>query len=74
MEDSQPLFLPELLRKLTARDVMTAKPLTVTLETKLSKVMEFVDERHIQHFPVVEDERFAGTRANTTSTTRCRPC
>ena len=57
MEDSQPLFLPELLRKLTARDVMTAKPLTVTLETKLSKVMEFVDERHIQHFPVVEDER-----------------
>lgn len=60
MQDSQPLSSPELLRKLTARDVMTAKPLTVTLETKLSKVMEFVDERHIQHFPVVEDERFAG--------------
>lgn len=60
MESSPPFSSPELLRKLTARDVMTAKPLTVTLETKLSKVMELMDERHIQHFPVVEDERLVG--------------
>jgi acetoin utilization protein AcuB len=60
MESSQPFASAELLRKLTARDVMTAAPLTVTLETKLSKVMELMDERHIQHFPVVEDERLVG--------------
>ncbi len=51
---------PHLLRTLTARDVMTAQPLTVTPETKLSKVTELMDERHIQHFPVVEGERLVG--------------
>jgi acetoin utilization protein AcuB len=60
MESSQSFSAPELLRKLTARDVMTANPLTVTLQTKLSKVMELTDERQIQHFPVVEDERLVG--------------
>jgi acetoin utilization protein AcuB len=51
---------PELLRKLTARDVMTTGPLTVTLETNLSKVMELMDEKHIQHFPVVDGDRLVG--------------
>jgi acetoin utilization protein AcuB len=60
MTTSPRLSSPEFLRKLTARDVMTAKPLTVTLETKLSKVMELVDERQIQNFPVVEGDRFVG--------------
>ncbi len=51
---------PHLLSRLTAGDVMTAEPLTVTLETKLSKVTELMDERHVQHFPVVEGERLVG--------------
>jgi acetoin utilization protein AcuB len=51
---------PSLLAKLTARDVMTAQPLTVTLDTKLSKVSELLDEGHIQHLPVMEGERLVG--------------
>jgi len=60
MERSQLFSSPGLLKTLTARDVMTTAPLTVTLETKLSRVMELMDERHIQHFPVVEEERLVG--------------
>ena len=45
------------LRRLTARDVMTAAPLTVEPGTKLSKAAELMDQRGIQHFPVVEGER-----------------
>lgn len=60
MESSQLFAAPERLRTLTARDVMTANPLVVALETKLSKVMELTDERHIQHFPVIEEGRFVG--------------
>jgi acetoin utilization protein AcuB len=60
MDQSHAFASPELLRKLTARDVMTPQPLAVGLETKLSRVMELMDERHIQHFPVVEGERLVG--------------
>jgi acetoin utilization protein AcuB len=45
------------LRRMTARDVMTAGPLTVDPGTKLSKAAELMDERGIQHFPVVEGGR-----------------
>jgi len=51
---------PSLLGKLTARDVMTAQPLTVTLDTKLSRVTELMEERDIQHFPVLEGGRLVG--------------
>jgi CBS domain-containing protein len=51
---------PSLLAKLTARDVMTAEPRTVTLATKLSKVSELMEEGHIQHFPVVDGQRLVG--------------
>lgn len=51
---------PSLLAKLSARDVMTAEPRTVTLDTKLSKVMELMEEGHIQHFPVIEGGRLVG--------------
>jgi acetoin utilization protein AcuB len=60
MESTLPFSAPEILRTLTARDVMTVNPVAVTLETKLSKVLELTDERHIQNFPVVEDGRFVG--------------
>ena len=60
MERSQLFASPGLLRQLKARDVMTTEPVTVTLETKLSRVMELMDERHIQNFPVVEGERLVG--------------
>jgi acetoin utilization protein AcuB len=60
MERHERFPSPELLRTLTARDVMTAGPLTVTLETKLSKVVELMDEKHIQHFPVVDGDRLVG--------------
>jgi acetoin utilization protein AcuB len=45
------------LRRLTARDIMTAAPLTVEPGTKLSKAAELMEERGIQHFPVVEGDR-----------------
>lgn len=51
---------PEALRRLTARDVMTAAPLTVEPGTKLSKAAELMDQRGIQHFPVVEGDRLVG--------------
>jgi hypothetical protein len=38
MGHSPPIASSHLLSRLTARDVMTAQPLTVSLETKLSKV------------------------------------
>ncbi len=60
MDHGQQIASPQLLSRLTARDVMTAQPLTVTPETKLSKVTELMDERHVQHFPVVEGERLVG--------------
>jgi acetoin utilization protein AcuB len=60
MDPSQPIRSPHLLSRLTARDVMTAQPVTVTFETKLSKVTELMDEKHVQHFPVVEGERLVG--------------
>ncbi len=60
MDPRQRISSPHLLRNLTAREVMTAQPLTVTLETKLSKVTELMGERQIQHFPVVEGERLVG--------------
>jgi acetoin utilization protein AcuB len=60
LEGSQPFSAPDVLRTLTAREVMTANPLAVSLETKLSKVMELIDEKHIQNFPVVDDGRFVG--------------
>jgi CBS domain-containing protein len=45
------------LRRLTARDIMTAAPLTVEPGTKLSKVAQLMDQRGIQHFPVVDGDR-----------------
>jgi acetoin utilization protein AcuB len=51
---------PGLLAKLTARDVMTAQPRTVALDTKLAKVSELLEEGHIQHLPVMEGERLVG--------------
>ncbi len=45
------------LRRLTARDIMTADPLTVEPGTKLSKAAELMEERGIQHFPVVAEGR-----------------
>ena len=45
------------LRRLTARDIMTASPLTVEPGTKLGKVAELMDQRGIQHFPVVDGDR-----------------
>jgi acetoin utilization protein AcuB len=39
---------------------MTANPLAVALDTKLSKVLELMDEKHIQNFPVLEDGQFVG--------------
>ena len=47
----------ESLRRLTARDIMTAAPLTVEPGTKLSKAAELMEERGIQHFPVVANGR-----------------
>ena len=60
METSPPFSAPEVLRTLTARDVMTANPLAVALDTKLSRVLELMDEKHIQNLPVLEEERFVG--------------
>jgi CBS domain-containing protein len=51
---------PDILRTLRARDVMTPAPCTVTPETRLSSVTELMDERGIQHFPVVEGGRVVG--------------
>ncbi len=45
------------LRRLTARDIMTAAPLSVEPGTKLSKAAELMEERGIQHFPVVAGGR-----------------
>jgi len=64
MDHSPQIASSHLLSRLTARDVMTAQPLTVSLETKLSKVTELMDERHVQHFPVVEGERLVGLRSS----------
>jgi acetoin utilization protein AcuB len=48
------------LRRLRARDVMTEAPLTVTPETRLSRVTEIMELRGIQHFPVVDGDRLVG--------------
>jgi acetoin utilization protein AcuB len=42
---------------MTARDVMTAAPLTIEPGTKLSKAAELMEQKGIQHFPVVEGDR-----------------
>ncbi len=60
MESRQPFSTPDLLRTLTAGVVMTANPVSVALETKLSQVMELMDKQHIQNLPVIEEGRFVG--------------
>ncbi len=52
---------PAEFRTLCAGDVMTSDPLTVSPETPLSEVMEAMEQRGIQHFPVVEGSRLVGT-------------
>jgi len=54
--ESAPLSAQD-LRRLTARDIMTAAPLTVEPGTKLSKAAQLMEERGIQHFPVVAGGR-----------------
>jgi acetoin utilization protein AcuB len=56
MDRASPLAA-DALRALTARDVMTAAPVTVEPATKLSKAAELMEQRGIQHFPVVEGDR-----------------
>jgi acetoin utilization protein AcuB len=48
------------LRGLCARDVMTPDPLTVTMETPLSEVLEIMERKGFQHFPIVEAGRLVG--------------
>lgn len=50
----------ESLNRLRARDIMTGSPLTVNPDTRLSKVMEIMEQRGIQHFPVMENDRLVG--------------
>jgi acetoin utilization protein AcuB len=57
--DKSPLSAED-LRRLTARDIMTAAPLTVEPGTKLSTAAAMMEERGIQHFPVVSGGRLVG--------------
>jgi len=56
MDRSSPLAV-EALRALRAQDLMTTAPVTVEPATKLSKAAELMEQRGIQHFPVVEGDR-----------------
>lgn len=56
MDRSSPLSV-DALRSFTARDVMTAAPVTVEPGAKLSRVAEMMEQRGIQHFPVVDGDR-----------------
>jgi CBS domain-containing protein len=60
--DRSPLSAAD-LRRLTARDIMTAAPLTVEPATKLSTAAELMEDRGIQHFPVVSGGRLVSLLA-----------
>ena len=40
--------------------VMTANPVTITLDTGFAKAMDTMDSRKIRHLPVVDGERLIG--------------
>jgi len=42
-------------RRLTARELMTPRPVTVTMSTPLSDVHNLMETRGIVHFPVVDE-------------------
>lgn len=44
----------------TLNEVMTANPITITLETTLDHCMELMTDKHIRHLPVVEHNLVVG--------------
>jgi acetoin utilization protein AcuB len=57
---TRPIPSSDVLRGLSARDIMTAAPCTVSPETRLSSVTELMETRGIQHFPVLDEGRLVG--------------
>ena len=49
---------------MTARDLMTPDPITVTPETSISDVWDLMSERDIRHVPVVQDGALVGMLSN----------
>lgn len=54
------LAAPEGLQRIVARDIMTPSPVTVSLDTLLSRVMDLMLEHRIHNIPVIEKERYVG--------------
>ena len=44
----------------SVRDLMTEKMLTVTLETTMDQCMGLMNQYHIRHLPVIEDDKMVG--------------
>ncbi len=49
---------------MTARDLMTPDPITVTPETSISDVWDLMSEQDIRHVPVVQDGALVGMLSN----------
>lgn len=47
-------------KELLVREIMTAEPVTVTLDRTLEECMELMTDKRIRHLPVMEAERLIG--------------
>lgn len=47
-------------KTVSAADMMTENPVTVTEETSLAEVIEVLERRHLIHLPVVRDGKLVG--------------
>jgi predicted transcriptional regulator len=48
------------LVKIIVRDIMTAKPVTVDVDTALTKVVKIMKEKNIIRLPVTQDDKLVG--------------
>lgn len=47
-------------RELRVQDIMTSNPVCVSPDQSIEACMEIMNERHIRHLPVLEDQKLVG--------------
>lgn len=69
-QEASQVDINETLKRLRVRDILPDQFLSVTPETKLSRILEMIFHSHQEDFPVVENGALKGilTRANVIST------